>query len=105
MIYIDLDCSVPTCCDECPFLDDSGDYPYCRVLQQNRGYTFATMKKRFPNCPLKQMEMEKDDDKEKERLKDMCRVLFNRCRAVSSAGGALCIFCGMKEECQEMHSI
>jgi hypothetical protein len=50
------------------------------------------------------VEEQKEDD-ETEKLKNMCRVLFNRCRAVGSGNGAMCIFCGMKKECEEMHSI
>ena len=45
------------------------------------------------------------EDEEKARLKNMCRVLFNRCRAAGSFDGQMCVFCGMKEECEEMHSI
>ena len=39
------------------------------------------------------------------KLKDICRVLFNRCRAVGSFNGELCSHCELKNECDEMHSI
>ncbi len=102
MVHFQLNIPMPDCCDDCPFIDDIGDYPYCMVLKENRGYTFDTTKRKFPNCPLKLVE-EKNDEVDK--LKDICRVLFNRCRAMGSAGGAICMFCGIREECRKMHSI
>lgn len=36
---------------------------------------------------------------------DMLRVMFNRCIIRMSAGGAMCLFCGMKEACQSMRSV
>ena len=100
---IQIDIPMPENCYECPFSDDSGDYPYCWVLHQNRGYSFDRRRKKFPNCPLKTVD--KQPVEETEKLKDMCRVLFNRCRAVGSGNGALCLFCGMRDKCEEMHSI
>ena len=102
---IQIDMPMPGNCYDCPFSDDSGDYPYCLALHQNRGYNFDIRTKRFPNCPLKPLEEQKADESETAKLKDMCRVLFNRCRAVGSFDGAMCVFCGMKDECREMHSI
>ena len=102
---IQIDMKMPNVCGECRFADyTSRDYPYCTVLQQDRGYPFDVNKKRFPNCPLKLVEEPKEDD-EKARLRNMCRVLFNRCRAAGSFDGQMCVFCGMKKECEEMHSI
>ena len=102
---IQIEMKMPKVCGDCPFMDDDhGDYPWCVTLQQNRGYTFDIRTKRFPNCPLKPVEEQKKET-ETEKLKDMCRVLFNRCRAVGSANGAMCFFCGMKDECEAMHSI
>ena len=101
---IQIDMPMPENCYECPFSDYSGDYPYCWVLHQNRGYTFDRRTKRFPNCPLNPVEEQKEDT-ETDRLKNMCRVLFNRCRATGSFDGQMCVFCGMKKECEEMHSI
>lgn len=103
---IQIDMKMPEVCGECPFADyTTREYPFCTVLQADRGYPFDVNKKKFPNCPLKPAEELKAYEIETANLKDMCRVLFNRCRAVGSAGGATCVFCGMKEECKEMHSI
>lgn len=43
---------MPTCCDECAALDEYGDYPVCRITQEQRGYTFRTREKRMDKCPL-----------------------------------------------------
>ena len=103
MIQIDME--MPKVCADCRFVDiGENEYPFCLVLRQHRGYVFDTSKKRFPNCPLMPVEEQKEDN-ETEKLKNMCRVLFNRCRAVGSGDGTMCIFCGMKKECEEMHSI
>ena len=53
MIYIDMD--MPTCCNRCFALDDSGDYPYCLISCKSRGYTFNTRSERMPDCPLKEV--------------------------------------------------
>lgn len=37
--------------------------------------------------------------------KNLLRIMFNRCRATGSLDGAMCVFCGMKEECEKLHSI
>lgn len=102
MIQINMD--VPKTCGECRFADyTSREYPFCTVLQQDRGYPFDVNKKKFPNCPIHAVEEQKDDSKEA-KLKNICRVMFNRCKAVGSAQGAMCIWCGLKEECEEMSS-
>lgn len=54
MIAIDM--KMPKCCDECFALDDHGDYPFCLISQDQRGYTFNTKEKRMPTCPLKAQE-------------------------------------------------
>ena len=59
MVCIDM--KMPDSCSNCPLLDDSGDYPYCRALHETRGYTFNIRAERFSNCPLK------DQDKENEK--------------------------------------
>ena len=101
---VQIEIPVPEVCGECRFMDENrGDYPYCVALQQNRGYSFDVDKKRFPNCPLKPVV--KTEDGEKEKLKDMCRVLFNRCKTVGSGNGMLCVFCGMRNECKAMSSV
>lgn len=100
---IQIDIKMPKSCGDCHFIDDNGDYPYCLVLQQNRGYTFDVNMKRFPNCPLKEVDNSQYEE-EMAKRKRMCKVLFNRCRVVGSAGGAMCAFCGMREECEEEHT-
>lgn len=50
MILIDM--QMPECCDNCPMLDDRGDYPMCIVNQAQHGYTFRTSERRMPECPL-----------------------------------------------------
>ena len=103
MIQIDME--MPEVCADCKFADiGENEYPFCLVLRQHRGYVFDTSKKRFPNCPLKSVAEKKEDKTETEKLKDMCRVLFNRCRAVGSADGAMCFFCGIRKECDSFHS-
>ena len=43
---------LPECCNECFALDDSGDYPTCRITQASRGYNFNVREKRMSDCPL-----------------------------------------------------
>ena len=43
---------MPTCCDDCFALDDRGDYPYCLISHEQRGYTFRTDIATMPSCPL-----------------------------------------------------
>ena len=50
MTLIDMD--IPKCCDNCPMLDDYGDYPRCVVNQAQHGYSFNTREQRMPECPL-----------------------------------------------------
>lgn len=56
MVMIQIDMPMPMCCDECFALDDHGDYPFCLISQDQRGYTFNTRKNRMPTCPLKVQE-------------------------------------------------
>ena len=51
MITIDME--MPTCCNECFALDDSGDYPSCFITHESRGYNFDIFTKRMDTCPLK----------------------------------------------------
>ena len=44
---------MPSCCDECFALDDNGDYPFCLVTHEQRGYNFRTREQRMPKCPLR----------------------------------------------------
>ena len=43
---------MPESCDVCPCLDDYGDYPRCRISEEQRGYNFPIREKRMPNCPI-----------------------------------------------------
>ena len=43
---------MPKSCSECWALDDNGDYPFCLITQETRGYTFRTKEKRMDKCPL-----------------------------------------------------
>ena len=51
MLIINM--KMPKCCDECPMLDDNGDYPTCRITEESRGYNFNTREKRMDRCPIK----------------------------------------------------
>lgn len=43
---------MPKNCDVCPCLDDYGDYPRCRISEEQRGYNFPIRERRMPNCPI-----------------------------------------------------
>lgn len=43
---------MPNCCYMCWALDDCGDYPRCRITQEQRGYNFPVRDKRMDTCPL-----------------------------------------------------
>ena len=45
---------MPGCCWDCPCLDDYGDYPMCRISNEQRGYNFPIHEKRMPGCPITQ---------------------------------------------------
>lgn len=45
---------MPGCCYDCPCLDDYGDYPRCRISNEQRGYNFPIYSKRMPGCPILQ---------------------------------------------------
>jgi len=47
---------MPDSCYNCPFFDDSGDYPTCTVNNCARGYNFNARNNRMPNCPLEEDE-------------------------------------------------
>ena len=51
---IQIDMKIPECCDQCFALDDTGDYPYCMISHDSRGYTFPIFEKRMESCPLKE---------------------------------------------------
>lgn len=43
---------MPSVCDCCWALDESGDYPMCRITGETRGYNFRVREKRMDRCPL-----------------------------------------------------
>ena len=43
---------MPKCCGDCWALEDYGDYPLCRITQEQRGYTFPVRNSRMDKCPL-----------------------------------------------------
>lgn len=43
---------MPKNCAECFALDESGDYPYCRITGETRGYNFPVSEKVMSKCPL-----------------------------------------------------
>jgi hypothetical protein len=43
---------MPKSCDNCWALDDYGDYPRCRITEEQRGYDFPIRQKRMDKCPL-----------------------------------------------------
>ena len=52
MVVVEM--KMPKCCDDCPCLDDYGDYPRCRISNEQRGYNFPIHEKRMPGCPITQ---------------------------------------------------
>lgn len=53
---IQIDMKMPEYCDDCWALDESGDYPMCRITGETRGYNFDARKKRMDKCPMKPVE-------------------------------------------------
>ena len=74
---IQIDIKMPKCCDECFALDDYGDYPFCLISQDQRGYTFNTKEKRMPTCPLKAQE----PIEARLHLCDSCKKQYPECDA------------------------
>ena len=44
---------IPSCCDECRFLNDNHDYPECIVTGETKGYTFRIREQKISKCPLR----------------------------------------------------
>lgn len=98
---IQIDIPMPKVCGECPFMDDQHhELPFCTVLKKDRGYPVLIHKVKFPNCPLKPVVEEKEDESEIERLKHDRYTLQNRCLALTKA--SMCVFCGMKNDCKPL---
>ena len=43
---------MPDCCDRCFAFSDNGDYPFCLITQEQRGYNFNARGRRMDKCPL-----------------------------------------------------
>ena len=43
---------MPKCCNDCWALDDDGDYPRCRITEEQSGYTFKSREQKMSKCPL-----------------------------------------------------
>lgn len=43
---------MPKNCDNCWALDEYGDYPRCRITEEQRGYNFPIREKRMDDCPF-----------------------------------------------------
>lgn len=43
---------MPKCCNDCWALNDDGDYPKCRITEEQRGYTFNIRERKMSKCPL-----------------------------------------------------
>jgi len=48
---------MPNCCDECPILNESSDYPTCGITHYSHGYNFPTRDQRMPDCPLTEVNL------------------------------------------------
>lgn len=44
---------MPSCCNECKFLNDTYDYPECIITGESRGYNFRTREQKMDKCPLR----------------------------------------------------
>ena len=55
MSYIVKGKPMPDCCYNCTHLDDSGDYPMCRITEEQRGYNFDTYECVMDHCPLSEL--------------------------------------------------
>lgn len=49
-VYINIE--MPPNCSACWALDDYGDYPRCRITEEQRGYNFPVRQKRMDKCPF-----------------------------------------------------
>ena len=64
---------MPSCCDECKFLNDNHDYPECIVTGETKGYTFRIREQKMSKCPLKPA------PEKKEVLRDDWSDGYNAC--------------------------
>ncbi len=72
---------MPGCCFDCPCLDDYGDYPRCRISNEQRGYNFPIHEKRMPGCPITQPLPERHGRLvDAEEMYKKSEVFCNQCR-------------------------
>ena len=43
---------MPKDCENCPMLDDNGDYPTCILTWTSQGYNWSSIGHRMRDCPL-----------------------------------------------------
>lgn len=65
---------MPNVCDECWALDESGDYPMCRITGATRGYNFPVRKERMDRCPLIELPDHGDLIDRDEAVDDACLI-------------------------------
>ena len=56
---------MPSCCNECRFLNDNYDYPECIATGETRGYNFKVGEKRMDKCPLRAIPEKYETDRSK----------------------------------------
>ena len=83
---------MPQCCDDCFAFDDSGDYPYCRILHYSAGYTFESAKRRLNYCPLIEEEPIPEIKSTARPLMDITRY-YGEKNQVMSTGTFYCPVC------------
>ena len=96
---IEIDVSMPKCCDECFALDDNGDYPFCLISKDQRGYTFNVYENRMPSCPLraqKPVEPRRAGFPDASRAYGSWYYVCGACSAPIDPKDNYCRFCGRR---------
>lgn len=98
---IEIDMKLPSCCDECFAFDDYGDYPYCRISQDQRGYTFNKLESRMPSCPMKDAEpmvltLEQEPIKVERHMEETEWNVCGNCGSHVIHKWAYCPYCGKR---------
>lgn len=66
---------MPMVCDDCWALDEYGDYPRCRITEEQRGYNFRIREQRMEHCPLIEVPTPHG------RLKDVDVIIKDECHS------------------------
>lgn len=101
---IQIDIQMPKCCDECFALDDNGDYPFCLISHDQRGYNFNTRERRMPTCPLKELKDDGFDESVAPLEEELYDTIFwkcGNCREDLFADSMYCMKCGRKVKWNE----